>query len=140
VSPAATARRIGAAARKPANWVALAKFGLVGASGYLVNLAVFAAAFSGLGFHHIVAAVIAFAVAVTSNFHWNRRWTFSAARTETGAQAMRFLAVSLGGLVINLVVLQLLVSGGATEVVSQAIAVAVVMPLNFVGNKLWTFG
>ena len=36
------AYRIGAAARQPANWVQLLKFGLVGGSGYLINLAVFA--------------------------------------------------------------------------------------------------
>jgi putative flippase GtrA len=29
---------------------------------------------------------------------------------------------------------------GAPELPSQAFAVAVAMPLNFIGNKLWTFG
>ena len=53
---------------------------------------------------------------------------------------MRFLAVSLGALAINLVVLELLVSGASLgDLPAQAIAVAVAMPFNFLGNKLWTF-
>ena len=53
---------------------------------------------------------------------------------------MRFLAVSLGALGINLVVLQLLITGsGLSDLPAQAIAVAVAMPFNFLGNKLWTF-
>jgi len=141
MTPVQTARRVGAGARRPANWVQLFKFGLVGGSGYLVNLAVFALLVAGPGAHHVAAAVIAFCVAVTNNFVWNRRWTFSGAEGHAGFQAARFFAVSLVGLAINLVVLQILVeAAGLGEVTSQALAVAAAMPVNFVGNKLWTFG
>ncbi len=78
MTPVATARRIGAGARKPANWMQLFKFGLVGGSGYVINLAVFALAVEVFGVHHLTAALLAFCVAVTSNFHWNRHWTFAA--------------------------------------------------------------
>ena len=45
--------------------------------------------------------------------------------------------VALG---VNLVVLELLISGASfAEVPAQALAVAVAMPVNFIGNKLWTF-
>ena len=74
------AYRIGAAARRPATWLQLLKFGLVGGSGYLINLAVFAVLSGNLGVHHTVAAVGAFCVAVTSNFLFNRHWTFGAGR------------------------------------------------------------
>ncbi|HKG35305.1 MAG TPA: GtrA family protein [Solirubrobacterales bacterium] len=140
MTPVQTARRIGAGARKPANWVQLVKFGLVGGSGYVVNLAVFALLVEAASVHHLVAAVAAFCVAVTNNFLWNRRWTFAGAEGHAGFQAARFFAVSLGGLGVNLAVLQLLVEAGLGEVAAQAIAVAVAMPVNFVGNKLWTFG
>jgi putative flippase GtrA len=36
-------------------------------------------------------------------------------------------------------VLDLLISVGAGKLVGQAIAIVVVTPLNFVGNKLWSF-
>ena len=134
------AYRIGAAARSPAHWMQLVKFGLVGGSGYLINLAVFALLSDNAGLHHVPAAVGAFVVAVTNNFVLNRHWTFAAGDGHAGFQAMRFFMVSIGALVINLVVLEALISGaGLGSLAAQAIAVAVAMPFNFLGNKLWTF-
>ena len=134
------AYRLGAAARRPASWWQLAKFGIVGASGYLVNLAVFAMLAGNLGAHHALAAVGAFCVAITNNFLWNRRWTFGPGNGSAGFQAARFFAVSVGALGVNLAVLEVLVAGGGVgDLTAQAVAVAVAMPFNFLGNKLWTF-
>ena len=134
------ALRIGAAARRPASWLQLVKFGLVGGSGYLINLAVFAVLTGSLGMHHVGAAIGAFCVAVTNNFLLNRHWTFAAGDGHAGFQAMRFFAVSTGALVVNLVVLEALVSYASLgDLPAQAIAVAMAMPFNFLGNKLWTF-
>ena len=135
-------RRIHLGARKPANWAQLFRFGVVGACGYVVNLAVFTFMTLTLDIHHIPAAVLAFCVAVSNNFLWNRIWTFreSAAGGHTGFQATRFFAVSVGALGVNLALLEVLVDVvGAPEVPSQAVAVALAMPVNFIGNKLWTF-
>lgn len=134
------AYRIGAAARQPANWVQLIKFGLVGGSGYLINLGVFAVLVGNLGVHHAIAAIGAFCVAVTNNFLWNRYWTFGPGDGLARLQAARFFAVSLASLGLNLIVLEALVASGTVgELAAQAIAVAVAMPFNFLGNKLWTF-
>jgi putative flippase GtrA len=134
------ARRIHLGTRRPANWLQLVKFGLIGTSGYAINLTVFALLVEVAGLHHAVAAVAAFCVAVSNNFHWNREWTFRASGGHAGFQAARFLTVSVAALGINLVVLQILIDPvGADEVAAQAIAVATAMPFNFVGNKLWTF-
>ncbi len=134
------AYRIRAAARRPASWLQLLKFGVVGGSGYLINLAVFAVLAGGLGLHHLLAAIGAFCVALANNFLWNRHWTFDAGHGHPGFQAARFLAVSVAALLINLVVLEALVSGASMgDLTAQAIAVAVAMPFNFLGNKLWTF-
>ncbi|HYJ23060.1 MAG TPA: GtrA family protein [Solirubrobacterales bacterium] len=134
------ADRVGAAARRPASWLQLLKFGIVGGSGYLINLAVFALLSGSLDVHHLVAAVGAFCVAVSSNFLWNRYWTFGPGDGPAHFQAVRFFAVSLAALGLNLIVLELLLAGGGIgELTAQAIAVAVAMPFNFLGNKLWTF-
>jgi putative flippase GtrA len=134
------AYRIGAAARRPASWMQLLKFGLVGGSGYLINLAVFTLLADSVGVHHIPAALGAFAVALANNFFWNRHWTFDSGDGHAGFQAARFLAVSVAALLINLAALELLISGASMgDLSAQAIAVAVAMPFNFVGNKLWTF-
>jgi putative flippase GtrA len=140
MSPATDlALRIRAASRRPASWWQLAKFGIVGGSGYLVNLAVFALLAGALDIHHIAAAIGAFVVAVSNNFFWNRHWTFGPGERPAHFQAARFLAVSVASLGINLVALELLLSADLGELTAQAIAVAVAMPFNFLGNKLWTF-
>jgi putative flippase GtrA len=134
------ARRVHLASRRPENWVELFKFGVVGATGYVINLVAFAALVKGLGVHHIVAAVGAFCVAVTNNFVLNRAWTFRATGGHAGFQAARFLTVSVAALGINIAVLYLLADVlGMSDLQAQAIAVAVAMPFNFAGNKLWTF-
>ena len=94
----------------------------------------------GLGLHHAAAAVGAFCVAVTNNFLWNRHWTFGAGDGPAGFQAARFFVVSVAALLLNLAVLEALVTEASMgELPAQAIAVAVAMPFNFLGNKLWTF-
>ncbi len=137
-------RRVHLGTRQPRNWVQLFQFAVVGGSGYVVNLVVFALLTGAADVQHTLAAIGAFAVAVTNNFVLNRVWTFSsqgARDSHAGFQAARFFAVSLAGLAVNLVVLTLLVDGaGIAELPSQAIAVAVATPVNFIGNKLWTFG
>jgi putative flippase GtrA len=140
MSPATElAIRIRAASRRPASWWQLAKFGIVGGSGYLINLAVFALLAGPLEVHHLAAAVGAFLVAVSSNFFWNRHWTFGPGENPAHFQAARFFVVSVASLGVNLIALELLLSGGTGELPAQAIAVAVAMPFNFFGNKLWAF-
>ena len=104
------------------------------------TFAVFAVLAGSLNVHHTIAAVGAFCVAVTNNFLWNRYWTFGPGDGPAHFQAARFFAVSLASLGLNIAVLELLVSSHSVgELTAQAIAVAVAMPFNFLGNKLWTF-
>ena len=131
--------RAGQALRRSHNWVQLAKFSAVGASGYLINLAVYTALLKGAGFHYAAAATCSFVVAVTNNYTWNRLWTFHAQRGHYGWQGLRFLLVALVAYVANLAVLSGLIALDLDKVASQAIAVVLVTPLNFVGNKLWSF-
>jgi putative flippase GtrA len=131
--------RAGAALRRPHNWVQLAKFCLVGASGYAVNLAVYTALLRGAGVHYLFAAACSFVVAVTNNYTWNRLWTFRHQRGHFAYQGLRFLVVSLVALGANLLVLDALVALGVAKIPAQAIAIIVVTPLNFLGNKLWSF-
>lgn len=136
-------RRIHLGTQKPRNWLQLIHFVVVGGSGYVVNLIVFTLLAKGADVNHLLAAVGAFAVAVTNNFMLNRHWTFrhqGSTESHAGFQAARFLTVSMVGLGVNLLVLAGLVDGGGvSELPAQAIAVAVATPVNYIGNKLWTF-
>ena len=132
--------RVNAALRKRGNWEQLVKFCAVGAAGYVVNLAVYTLLLRGFDVHYIPAAICSFLVAVTNNYTWNRLWTFREQKGHYGYQGMRFLVVSLLALLANLGVLQLYVDAGLDKVLAQAIAIVLVTPVNFVGNKLWSFG
>ena len=125
---------------RPHNWVQLVKFCAVGGSGYAVNLVVFTIAVKAGGLHHLEAATVAFVVAVLNNFWWNRHWTFGAGGGHAGFQAARFFAVSVAAFIFAASILELLVSRGMPEVAAQAISIAAATPLNFVGNKMWSFG
>jgi putative flippase GtrA len=132
--------RVRSGLRKPHNWVQLIKFCGVGASGYVVNLCVFALCVEVVGLHHLVGATIAFVVAVMNNFWWNRHWTFRAGQGHAGFQAARFFTVSVAAFLFAASVLELLVSvAELPELPSQAIAVVAATPLNFLGNKMWSF-
>jgi dolichol-phosphate mannosyltransferase len=117
----------------------LVKFCTVGATGYAVNLGVYTALLEGASVYYLAAAVCSFAVAVTNNYTWNRLWTFRPRRGHVAVQGVRFLVVSLGALGANLAVLETLVQLGLGKVLAQAVAIVLVTPLSFLGNKLWSF-
>jgi putative flippase GtrA len=126
--------------RRPANWLQLVRFGIVGGIGFVVNLVVYTLCVHVLGIDYHVAAVLAWIVAVINNFALNRHWTFDARAGRAHFQAIRFLIVSLAALGVSLLLLTLLVDVvGLAKVPAQAAAVAASMPLNFLGNKLWSF-
>ena len=126
--------------RRTHNWFQFVRFAAVGASGYLVNLATYTLCLHAFGLHYLAAGTVAFAVAVTNNFFWNRHWTFDARDGHAGFQAARFLAVSVAAFLFSLAMLELLVGGlGVQKVLAQAIAIVTATPLNFLGNKLWSF-
>ena len=127
------------ALRAPHNWVQLAKFCIVGGSGYAINLAVYTALLKWAGLLYLAAAVVSFLVAVSNNYWWNRHWTFRGQRGHFAYQGMRFGVVSAVALGANLGLLRLFVALGVGKVVGQAIAIVAVTPLNFIGNKLWSF-
>jgi putative flippase GtrA len=132
--------RVRAGLRRPHNWFQLVKFCAVGASGYVVNLTVFALCVEVLDLHHLAAATVAFVVAVLNNFWWNRHWTFRAGRGHAGFQAARFFTVSVAAFLFAASMLELLVSvAELPELPAQAISIVLATPLNFIGNKMWSF-
>jgi putative flippase GtrA len=131
--------RIRLALRRRHNWVQLAKFCAVGATGYVINLGVYIALLRSAGLEYHAAAVCSFLVAVANNYTWNRLWTFRGQRGHFAYQGMRFLAVSVAALGANVLVLHALVVLGMSKIPAQAVAIIVVTPLNFLGNKLWSF-
>ena len=127
------------ALRRPANWVQLFKFGVVGASGYVINLIVYASLLAGRATHGRGGRARS-SLSAASNYWWNRHWTFvrpegplrlpgdALLRGPGGACSSRTSGCC--GFLDWL---------GLGKMVSQAIAIILVTPLNFLGNKLWSF-
>jgi putative flippase GtrA len=115
-----------------------ARYCTVGASGYAVNTAMFLLFQRAMPYP--VAFALAFVAAATSNFALNRAWTFRATGRSASPQYARFLAVSLGSLALDLLVLLELVEvAGAPRFAAAAIAILVATPAGYLGNRLWTF-
>lgn len=114
------------------------RFCAVGASGYAVNLAVYAALLAA-GLHYLAAAAVSFLVAAASNYIWNRTWTFHASDSPLVGQGVRALVVSGLSLGANQLFLYALVAAGAGHFAAQAAAIVLVTPFSFTANKLWAF-
>ena len=127
--------------RRPANWLQLVRFGLVGAIGFVVNLGGLHPARapcrgSTTGSRRSIGVAGRGAQQLRAQPPLDVRRRAGRARF----QAIRFFLVSLVAEGFSLVLLTLLVEGaGLAKVPAQALAVAASMPLNFLGNKLWSF-
>jgi putative flippase GtrA len=119
----------------------LVKFGVVGATGFIINVSVFAFCLRVLDVHYRLAYVFAFCVAVTNNFFWNRVWTFRHQKdgSHVAMQGARFFAVSLLAAIAGFVLLESFVRAGFPKIPGEMLAVALVVPISFLGNKHWSF-
>lgn len=125
------------------------KYSVVGASGFVINMAVYSTMVKWVGLHYMTAAIISFTVAVTNNFVLNKYWTFNNPRGAVSRQMRRFLVISVASLALNLVLLRTLMEIMASidalgvhvdrAIIAQALAISVCTVLNFSGNKLWSF-
>jgi putative flippase GtrA len=143
------------------NWILLGKFSIVGGSGFFVNLGVFwictllavdarqvvvdlpFTAYNIRAYH--VYSTVAFLIANISNYLLNRAWTFgSRGHTAWQREYVPFLVIGVFAQVLALLVLTILLHAHSpirvdNVLLAQAITIVVVMPVSFVGNKLWTF-
>lgn len=133
-------RRIRAGLNRAGNWWQLIRFCLVGGSCYVVNVGTFAVAVELLGVHYLIGSVLAYAVAITYGFFAHRVITFRARQDKARAQAPRFVAIYLPATVLGTGLLHLGVVAGLPEVTAQAVSGAVLAPLTFAANKMWSFG
>jgi putative flippase GtrA len=134
------------------------KFGIVGASGTVVNLVVLYLGHEYL-FHAIEASyrkpylslALAISVATVNNFTWNRLWTWSdRVRTLEAQEAqpvsLRLLGMEFGQYVTASAfgsalqyVLTLLLSGSMDYRLANIVAILAASVSNFLANDRWTF-
>ncbi len=130
------------------------KFGIVGASGMVVDVGVLYLMRNVAGLPDLWANTISFTAAATSNYFLNRIWTFRSHEKQVGVEYAKFLLVSVIGLGINNGVLLLSsllwpelyngtisLLGKNIEVfyLFKLLAIAITTLWNFFGNMLFTF-
>lgn len=126
------------------------KFAFIGGIGALINLAIFWVLIEIFYVNYLLAAVISFSVAVTTNFLLNRAWTFRS-KGRIRVQYLQFMVVSIAGLMLNLIILKFLVEeffpwiglsgdrASLMETFSNFLAILFVSVFNFFVNSFWTF-
>lgn len=137
------------------------KFTVVGSIGFAVDAGLLAILTMWIGVYDLYAQVVSFTAALTSNFIWNRFWTYPDSRSKPiRHQAVQFAIVNLIGLAIRSLVFivaqppltraagtyagPLQASLALDEVVvgrfaTLALAVIVVLFWNFAVNRIWTY-
>ncbi len=119
------------------------KFGIVGASGFLVNLIAFTLLQRVVpnhtgGMQYTVIYSIAFLSGGVSNYFLNRVWTFRSSG-HAGKEGVQFMAVSVLALLVGLAVSALVAPALGHGHKTWFIATCAGIVVNFFLNKYWTF-
>lgn len=84
------------------------KFCVVGASGVFIDLGVTFVCKEWFKFNKYVANALGFMLAASSNFLLNRWWTFQSSNPEVSTQYIKFITISLVGLMMNSLIIYIL--------------------------------
>lgn len=116
------------------------KFGIVGASGFIVNGIVFTLLQRGTALPIWLDFSLGFMIGGVSNYFLNRIWTFRSSG-HAGLEGVKFLFVSFLALLIGDLAIYLLetVFGYHRHHTVWLVATLSGMFLNFFVNKYWTF-
>lgn len=118
------------------------QFGVVGASGVVVNNAILFALVEKLHVNPVLAAVVATECAILSNFLLNDHWTFSDLHgSKRGVRRLAsYNVLTLGGLVLSVAVLTVLhYRAGIHYLVANLVGIAAGMAWNYGTNRNWTW-
>jgi len=133
------------------------KFAAVGVIGAIIDFGVMNLLTQATGMDLVPAGTISFICAVSSNFVWNRYWTYPDSRSRPiSRQLVMFFLVNIAGVAIRIPILHyveppllhviedtnLLASLSAeflAKNLTLALAVGIVMLWNFFVNRYWTY-
>jgi dolichyl-phosphate beta-glucosyltransferase len=119
------------------------RYSLVGIIGTVIDLTILYLLVENFAFfdrYQFLAYNISFLAAATNNFILNKFWTFQNRSRNYRKQFIKFLLVSIGGLLLT----NILMPGfqylfGVWYLLAKALTSVIVMIWNFLANKLWTF-
>lgn len=116
------------------------KFGLVGLSSAVIDWGIYLALTRIFGVFYLMAKILSFSVALFNSYTWNRRWTFRSQDSAKLRQFIKFLTISIVGVVLNSLIMYLAVEHlKVSDIYGLFLASAIVMIWNFLANKFYTF-
>jgi len=121
----------------------IAKFALVGLSGVFVNEGLLWVLTEIAGLYYLISSAIGIELSIITNFILNDKWTFSDRARGVGVlrRFPKFNLVSLGGLVINMIVLFSLTNSlGVYYLISNLFGISFAFLWNYLVNLKWTWG
>jgi len=114
-------------------------FAAIGLSGTAITFIILTVLHKGLDWKIAFANIPAYSAGIVNNYAWNRLWTFRHVEHKNVLhQGSQFVLVSIGGLIINTIVLTL-VAHSFDFRVAFVIAAAVAFFWNFGANHQLTF-
>ena len=119
------------------------QFYIVGATGVLVNLGILYLLTDVAGFWYVASQIIAISISITTNFFFNRYWTFGSHIQDQRNSVMyiKFIIISAIGMGIQLgITVSLVESSGFYHMYGAGIGIAVASGINYVLNRRVTFG
>ncbi len=114
------------------------KFGFVGISGMVIDFSITFLLKEKLKIHRYLASSIGFITAATSNWFFNRLWTFQSSNPRIIVEYGTFVMISIVGLAINNAFLYLF-EKRLKFYAAKLFATGVTMAWNFLANYYITF-
>jgi len=118
---------------------ALVLYGLIGVSGVTLDYLLFLLLFNAAGLHEQVANALSTSAGIANNFVLNALLNFRT-RDRLLLRFARFYAVGLAGLVLTFLLLQLGAALGLDPNLVKAAAIPLVVLLQYLINRRWSFG
>ena len=118
----------------------LAKYFTIGVLGTIINLGILYFLVELLDVYYILAATVAYVLAITNNFLWNKKWTFHNGIKKYKKQYAKYFLVSTIGLILTLLLLTFFVEIlNIWYILAQVFSIGIVGIGTFLSNKHWTF-
>lgn len=116
------------------------RFGIVGASGMVIDFGVTWLCKEKLKWNKYISNSLGFILAASSNYTWNRLWTFQSESVEIAREYSTFVLIALVGLGLNNLIIWLLHEKlHLNFYLSKLIAIGCVTIWNFSMNYVFTF-
>ncbi len=137
-----------------AQWAALmqfVKFGMVGVMNTLIDYAAYFVSLKIFEYFNLFgdkaylpSSFIGFAVSVSNAFYWNDKYVFAKGEDETRSRFQSYVktvsSYAVTGLGLKTILLWLFITViGMSNVLAPVLIIFIIVPINFLLNKLWAF-